>query len=104
MDKLEWIRTLKPGDTVCDCRFRHAPIKTIKFDRASRDWVRKILWLLPNLVADRIQLGLWGRKVWGFTSVIDAEIEIDDGWHCSARHCCDPIDTHTLADHPPSNT
>lgn len=31
-EKIAWGKTLKPGDLICDCRFKHVAIKEIWWD------------------------------------------------------------------------
>lgn len=35
-----------------------------------------------------------------WTFLHDKDLILEDGTHCSAKHCCDPID-HQIEDHPP---
>lgn len=63
--------TLKVGDTVCDCRFKHL----------------KILKITPYSPND-------DGEIW------DYDLVLEDGINCSAVHCCDLTDTHTEKDHP----
>lgn len=99
--KINWLVNLKPGDVVCDCRYLHIPISTIKFEYVPKTWVRSIYRVLPVILADKIEMFLWNRNVPGFTEIIDAEIEAEDGRCCSAFHCCDDPTDHKVTDHPP---
>jgi putative endonuclease len=56
-DREEWIKSLKVGDMVCDCGYRHSKI---------------------------INIGERGSG--------DKTLDLENGFSCSARHCCDPVD------------
>jgi len=83
-EKLEWGKILKPGDLVCDCRFKHTEIKTI----------------VPVLNEGDTSLG--HEILCKFGEAYDYNIELVDGVQCSLVHCCDPID-HPWALHEVSD-
>jgi hypothetical protein len=99
MDKLQWINSLKPGDLVCDCRYKHLKIKTIDLDYGPdmRNPINKLMvFLMSYKYFD------WFTMPWDnimriryiplFNRIYDAHIELEDGSCCSAFHCCDRPD------------
>jgi hypothetical protein len=101
MDKAEWIKSLKVGDQVCDCRFQHHTIVSLE-----EEW--RPIWLSPKWMTDWMPVFLFDwcfyaeqwicRKI-GRMELIDKTLMLDDGANCSAKHCCDPID-HSPERHP----
>lgn len=102
--KLVWIKTLQIGDVVCDCRFKHLRISTIidvnrqGMDRVS-SWFIRHLGFLPDLILfDVIDRFIHLRPVASILNyvagdkLIDRDLILEDGMHCSAIHCCDPAD------------
>ena len=69
--KLIWGASLKPGDMICDCRYKHIQIKSIAPEYGDE-------------IYERV--------------VGDYQIETEDGRYCSLIHCCDPVD-HPENDH-----
>lgn len=95
ISKEQWIKELKVGDRVCDCRFEHLAIKGIVDDHVM--WRPMLYWwitgLFPFKVQDWIDDG-WdklGRKL-GIARLVDRTLVLENGSVCSAKHCCDPVE------------
>ena len=103
-NKINWVRRLKIGDVVCDCRFKHLPIK--KLDPCFVVWFPRIL---RNIVFADImpeKLSDWLDDHWcslmhklGLLECTDYNITLSDDRQCSAMDCCTPIDNHNSSDH-----
>lgn len=93
----EWMKTLKVGDTICDCRFKHVKILQIEEDTIAYrpSWVRRILfanWIpffISNLLDDMFA---WISRKVGNLELVDKTLVLEDQSHCSAMHCCHPAD------------
>jgi hypothetical protein len=90
--KIKWMTTLQVGDVVCDCRYKHISIKELS--PCYLPWypklLQKLIFSLPDPVFDIID------RVWCFvmrklhiTSLVDKDLILEDGSHCSAMSCCD---------------
>jgi hypothetical protein len=89
------MRTLEVGDYVCDCRFEHLKIAEIEecwvvngdsiLNRLP-DWVPDIVWHTAHDIREYVL-----RKI-GILTLVDKDLVLEDGQHCSAMHCCDPIE------------
>lgn len=95
-DRIRWVKSLKDGDTVCDCHYRHLKIVKIVDEVDYRLSYR--LYFLPMFLIDILEslmrnLGL--GKV-----LLDRELILEDGSRRSASFCCDPVDNHNATDHP----
>lgn len=92
--KEKWIKTLRVGDIVCDCRELHLSIKTIELEYCPRFTIlRRLIWYLHMDWLDEYLRKVprnWFSKF--FSEVCDAHITLTDGNSCSAFHCCDPVD------------
>lgn len=103
--KLEWAKTLKVGDTVCDCRYKHLRIADIRDRRyVVYPWlIRQIIFsdYIPMFLTDWLDdaYSYLARKI-GYTELADRDITLEDGSNCSAMHCCDNPHDHTLQQHP----
>lgn len=101
--KLSWAKSLKVGDTVCDCRFKHLKIKSVSDNTVVRmpDIVKRILFSdwMPMRISDWIDdiFCKVSRKI-GNVEVVDRTLVLEDGANCSAMHCCDDA-CHTW-EHP----
>lgn len=89
----KWLISLKKGDFVCDCRYRHVQIKDIKeiHFNVSPVWFSKLFihkWLPERLYWFFRDVGEWLGK----PKLYDKTLELADGSTCSARNCCDPVD------------
>jgi hypothetical protein len=96
-EKMEWIKSLRVGDTVCDCRLRHIKIKSITNDTVVKfpRWLRNIIfanWMpmvIGNLMYDVV---CWISRKANRFEIADRTIVLEDGAQCSAMHCCDKDD------------
>lgn len=91
--KRKWALSLKVGDIVCDCKYRHIKIKSIKFCYSPKKWIRKICYRGPLWL---VEFACWlfeNRNIpfltyaWG-----DATVELEDGSFCSTLNCLDDIE------------
>jgi len=102
--KMRWVKSLRVGDVVCDCRYRHLTIKEMKPNRFP--WMP---WLLRHLIfADWMpdRWSDWLDDKWEhlanrlhLTQLHDYYLVLEDGSGCSAFNCCSPVD-HTVEEHP----
>jgi len=92
--KMHWVTSLKEGDIICDCRYKHLAIKEISEDRwrTIPDWMVRLCLALPAWIGDRLEIML--LKLFGKDKLHDKLLILEDGQSCSAFNCCDP------ADHP----
>jgi hypothetical protein len=85
-----WLRSLKVGEVVCDCRYKHLKIAEIERHYWAFSPLSRFLpsWL-PLWVDDA-----WHRVAYalGFTTLGDCDLVLEDGAHCSAIACCHPAD------------
>lgn len=86
------MRSLRVGDLVCDCQYRHVRIIQIHPDYGVL-FPRFILKRLPDRLFDFV-LDYWPLK-----EVIDKHLIVETGSHHSALSCCDPVD-HDVLVHP----
>lgn len=88
-----WLHSLKVGDRVCDCSYRHQVIVELTPEYTPKRWVKFLLLLLP----DRLMIPLWdwvcSKGNSSFADLWDKYLILADGSHCSARYCCHP-DSH----------
>jgi hypothetical protein len=94
-----WIRSLKVGDIVCDCRYKHVAILSLKEEWAPirLEWIRNIIgakWM-PNCIFDFLDM-LYEKICikFNYMEVVDKDLILEDGSGCSAMCCCDSPD-HT---------
>ena len=98
MNKIEWIRNLKVGDVVCDCRYKHIKISEIEEDWgvvAMPEWLRSILhanWMPDTIFFHTYSVWSWANEKLGRLELYDKTLILEDGASCSARHCCDQPD------------
>lgn len=86
--RVEWIRSLKVGDTVEDCSYDIVKIKDLRFLRRRNMpwWVAYILSYLPARLESIIHI------VWHFRApIVDASLVVTGEKFCSAYYCCDPV-------------
>lgn len=101
----EWMKNLRVGDTVCDCRFKHITIASIHESYIVKfpNWLKNIVfadWMpfrIGNFLDDLFCM--ISRKI-GNIELSDKDLVLEDGAHCSAMHCCNPPEH--LWDHPQS--
>jgi hypothetical protein len=98
-EKIIWMRSLKVGDIVCDCRYKHLAIKEIKDDvcPARPQWLLNIIyWEYWPTFLDRTLYYLDDiiEKLYikfGWVEVYDKALFLEDGGGCSAMNCCDRV-------------
>jgi hypothetical protein len=93
--KLNWVKGLKVGDVIRDCRQRHVRISRIETDSIVpiAEWVRAILYAswLPFFIGNLLDyLYCWAAHKLGKVEVVDRSLVLEDGAYCSAMNCCDP--------------
>jgi hypothetical protein len=95
--RMNWMRGLKVGDVVCDCRFKHVKIAQIKDEVFPWRWFhRATRWMPLKLYYFFQDLAIYVR----WSSVQDKDLQLEDGAHCSAMSCCDSVeDGHTEEGH-----
>lgn len=94
--KRSWMESLKVGDQVCDCGLRH-----LKIVNVTECWMpvpsNLFLKLTPDWLPDKLWHWIWQvhdfvcRKL-NLMSLVDKDLILEGGYHCSAMSCCDPID------------
>lgn len=95
--KLDWMKSLKVGDEVCDCRYKHLSIKEIECVTVpiGRNFLSKIIYhdWVPINTSFKLDT-LWERfcDLLKLTYLVDKDLTLEDGGMCSAMHCCDPVD------------
>ena len=92
--KLNWIKKLHVGSLVCDCRCRHLRVASLEpcYIALIPTWMKDAL--LHESLPVKLQDALWDAALWvyrkmGWTYLYDQDLILEDGAHCSARHCCD---------------
>jgi hypothetical protein len=99
----KWIANLQVGDIVCNCSYKHLAIKDMYVEPTLNSG---LMWLifktLPTDAAlttrDFLLDKLMGEDEQRFIPILmeiyDADLVLEDGSGCSARHCC------WMPDHP----
>jgi hypothetical protein len=91
--KLEWIKSLKVGDIVCDCRGKHLKIETIEEEYCNP--IPK--WLFELIYSEHIKIEysfiLEGFLQKVFSKILAPKLYnktlcLEDGAYCSALNCC----------------
>jgi hypothetical protein len=89
----EWIKSLKVGDIVCDCRGKHLKIETIEEEYCNP--IPK--WLFELIYSEHIKLEysfiLEGFLQKVFSKILAPKLYnktlcLEDGAYCSAKNCC----------------
>lgn len=101
--KMKWIRQLKVGDLVCDCRYKHVRIKELR--PVYYPWmpfmVRKVIFsdFLPMRLTDALE-NAWEKlmRALHIMELHDYNVIGEDGSGCSAYNCLDKAD-HDESDH-----
>jgi hypothetical protein len=100
---MKWVKSLKVGDVVCDCRYYHSTIKEIHPVRYG--WMPGLVWSLINADWIHHDISYWIDVQWDkltnrlkLTELHDYNLTFEDGYGCSAFNCCGPID-HDIAEH-----
>lgn len=99
------IKCLKVGDMVCDCRFQHLRVKSIEEvwlprKTAFYNFIGNTEWLSDSVACFIMDLHDKLFRFLGITELVDKDVILEDGAHCSASACLDPVNTHSLSDHP----
>lgn len=91
-----WIRDLKEGDVVCDCRGHHLRIVSIEYDVFDPvpDWMIDLpeCW---DWIEDAFR---WFCRKLDIGLIYDLHVELSDGFNCSVRNCCSPHDHEPFAE------
>lgn len=92
-ERMVWVKSLKIGDVVCDCKFKHQKI----IDLNEESVVIYPLWLYNIIFSDLMPdwVGNFSDKVCRFfnlTRLTDKNLVLEDGNYCSAIHCCNKPD------------
>ena len=101
--KSKWLTNLQVGDIVCNCRYEHLAIKDMCVEPTLNS---SLMWLIFKVMPTGMALTtrdflldkLMGEDEKRFIPILmevyDADLILDDGSSCSARHCC------WMPDHP----
>lgn len=99
MTKIQWVKSLQIGDEVCDCCLNHQKIVGIWecYEYVPAFIRRSYFYCLPLWVPDRIDDLVYNTMAWpfkflGYRRLLDKDLILEDGSHCSAMSCCDPAD------------
>ena len=85
----EWMRSLKVGDTICDCREKHLKIIEIEESHMPKRSLNFLLgWVLNFPYSEYLYDFFYDR--WP-TEVADKDLLLEDGSRCSAMSCADPV-------------
>ena len=101
--KERWARSLKPGDMVEDCRFRIREIVEVIPEFSDDKLTNFVYRWCPLWVPDRVVESVLNSKPVAFVSsllpprYLDTSLILKDGSHCSAMHCCDPVNRNNNA-------
>jgi hypothetical protein len=95
-DRMAWMRGLKVGDTVCDCRYKHLKIASIEEEIYPWRWIHTATRWTPLPVYYFFQAV---ARLLRMTSLQGKELTLEDGACCSALSCCDPAEDHTEESH-----
>jgi len=98
-ERLDWVMSLKVGDSVCDCRYEHVIIEKIEneYMETLPSLASRCLLLLPfalSISLESVLLNICGKR-----EVVDRLVTSPGGFQCSALNCCGPVD-HSEDDHP----
>jgi hypothetical protein len=102
--RMNWVKSLKVGDVVCNCRYKHLAIKEIyPIHHYWMPWIiRQIVFSnwMPMRISDWLD-GKWeqlARKL-GWKELYDYTLTFTDNTCCGAFDCCSKVDDHTEEDH-----
>lgn len=93
---LNWVRELKPGDLICNCRFEHLRIQDIidqQYNWEPQLWRNFCFasWM-PFKISDFLDKAWhWAIGKLGIKILIDRQLLLSDGSYCSAMDCCNPV-------------
>ena len=89
--KLTWVKSLKVGDLVCNCRYQHRRIAKIEDVREPKNDVLAIgTWVLAMVslsLAAMMRDAICGM---GGGTVVERIVYFADGTRCHATRCLDP--------------
>lgn len=94
----EWIKSLKVGDTVCDCRHQHREIARIedvnetKGSWALLPWAIAMFSLPLAAAVNKLTMKGAGKELY------ERVVYFHDGSKCNATECLDPIGPGCLHD------
>lgn len=94
MNKKMWLKSLKVGDTVCDCQYKHQKIVSLEevyqyvFPWIIRQIIFRDFW--PDSIYKFLN-DSWMKfvKFFNYKKLADKDLVLENGSHCSAKHCCD---------------
>ena len=99
MSKLNWVRSLRVGDVVEDCRYENVKITEIYPDYGPimknpinyivLVWLNyfKLFWPFTDWYDTKMRT----RRIRFFSHMYDAHLTLENGNGCSAMHCCDKV-------------
>lgn len=99
-DKIKWMKSLKVGNVVCDCKFDHLTINKIEEVYMPKQMSTGLASIIlhdkvPVQIVDAFLLIRdWFCSKLGIVELVDKDLYLEDGGWCSAIHCCDPVN-HT---------
>lgn len=90
--KLHWVKSLKVGDPVVDCKGEVSRIKEIvKFLIVPR-WFYRLIRFLPLPVWEKVEMFAddhWPKK---WRTWVDSDLLLENGVWCSGVNCATPPD------------
>lgn len=92
-DRHAWMSSLKVGDYIYDCRNKRLAIAVIVEVQ-----MPKLRWpFLPDWLPVKAEWWLMERydalcHRFGWVRLVDKDLVLEDGAHCSAMSCCDSYD------------
>lgn len=98
-EKVKWLQTLRVGDIVCDCRYKHLKIAKIDEEYFPRFHRYIVLICYNDLFSARMTDYAYEKisslfKLLNLKKLSDIQLTLEDGSMCSGFHCCSPPD-HT---------
>jgi hypothetical protein len=91
----DWWKDIRRWDVVCDCRYKHQAVEVIE-----REYIRHYFYPLYFWIPDWLDkwipqwLDEWLWKIQESSpytlEMVDMTLTMEDGFKCSAKHCCDP--------------
>ena len=101
-----WVKSLQVGDLVCDCRYQHLKIISIKDRYLYKEFTAFNYFIYSNWVPNWLNTMLKAIsksldkffKLLKFRDLVDRQLILEDDQSCSAMNCCHPTD-HSLNFH-----
>lgn len=79
-----WLKSLRSGDYVVDCRNQRLRILRIMEQHKTPSWLIKLLYWAPKVV---LEVAMKMAETLGLQTHYDSELILEDGSHCSAMNC-----------------